>query len=103
MPGRNGFVQMMDALAKVPAEGLGEPQGRPSPQPVIHHNFVESGATRCYAADPDANRRLSQQHMHQVIAADTDLGLQLRHYGQRCVMQIWSRRRIETVVLAFLA
>ena len=79
MPGRNGFVQMMDALAKVPAEGLGEPQveaPRPNRLSITISSNQDGDIVVC-AADPDANRRLSQQHMHQVIAAGTDLGLQL--------------------------
>ena len=79
MRGRNGFVQMMDALAKVPAEGLGEPQ----PEiPLLDRLSVtissnQNGDVIVCAADPNANRRLSQHHIHCVVSAEQDLAAQL--------------------------
>ena len=79
MRGRNGFVQMMDALARVPAEGLGEQQPE---TPLLDRLSVtissnQNGDIVVCAADPDANRRLSQHHMHRVISAEQDLAFQL--------------------------
>ena len=79
MRGRNGFVQMMDALARVPAEGLGEQQPE---TPLLDRLSVtissnQNGDIVVCAADPDANRRLSQHHMHRAISAEQDLAFQL--------------------------
>ena len=73
------YRRFMARVAKVPAEGLGEPQveaPRPNRLSITISSNQDGDIVVC-AADPDANRRLSQQHMHRVIAADTDLGLQL--------------------------
>ena len=79
MRGHNGFVQMMDALARVPAEGLGEqhPQAPLQNRLSVTISSNQNGDIVVSAADPDANRRLSQDHMHRVIAADQDLASQL--------------------------
>ncbi|MDA7874089.1 DUF58 domain-containing protein [bacterium] len=79
MRGRNGFVQMMDALARVPAEGLGEqhPQAPLQNRLSVTISSNQNGDIVVCAADPDANRRLSQDHMHRVIAADQELASQL--------------------------
>ena len=70
---------MMDALARVPAEGLGEQQPE---TPLLDRLSVtissnQNGDIVVCAADPDANRRLSQHHMHRVISAEQDLAFQL--------------------------
>jgi uncharacterized protein (DUF58 family) len=79
MRGRNGFVQMMDALARVPAEGLGEevPQAPLKDRLSITISSKQNGDIAVCAAEPDANRRFSQDHMHRRIAADQDLEVQL--------------------------
>ena len=79
MRGRKGFVQMMDALAKVPAEGLGEPQPE---TPLFDRLSVtissnQKGDVIVCAVDPNANRRLSQHHIHCVVSAEQDLAAQL--------------------------
>ncbi len=79
MRGHNGFVQMMDALASVPAEGLGKMEpGVPLQHRVsITISSNQSGDIVVCASDPTANQRLSQNHMHRVISAEQDLGKQL--------------------------
>ena len=79
MQGRNGFVQMMDALARVPAEGYGEQQPE---TPVLNRLSItissnQDGDIVVCAADPEANQRLSQHHMHRLISGEQDLALQL--------------------------
>ena len=92
MRGRNGFVQMMDALARVPAEGLGEQH----PETPMQHRLSvtissnQEGDTVVCAADPDANNRLSQHHIHRVIAREQDLAVQL--------LTLWPEVRDENLV-----
>lgn len=79
MRGQNGFVQMMDALAQVPAEGL----SRIEPGIPLQHRVsitISSnlnGDIVICASDPTGNRRSTQNHIHRVIAAERDLGEQL--------------------------
>lgn len=79
MRGRNGFVQMMDELAGIPPEGLGTQQ----PEAPLHNRLSitissnQSGNIVVCAANPDANRCITQDHMHRVIAVDQELGPQL--------------------------
>jgi uncharacterized protein (DUF58 family) len=79
MRGHKGFVQMMDALARVPAEGLGKMEpGIPLQHRVsITISSNHNGDIVVCASDPTANQRLSQNHMHRVISAELDLGKQL--------------------------
>ncbi len=79
MHGRNGFVQMMDALARVPAEGFGERQPE---TPLLDRLSItissnQNGDIVVCTSDPNANRRLSQHHMHRVLSVEQDLASQL--------------------------
>jgi uncharacterized protein (DUF58 family) len=78
-PGWDGFVQMMDALADVPAEGLEE--GHPL-KADSHHVSITISADRqgdivVCLSNPSVHRRSAGVHTHRVIRHDQDLANQL--------------------------
>ncbi|MEE2938569.1 MAG: DUF58 domain-containing protein [Planctomycetota bacterium] len=77
--GWEGFVQMMDALVDVPAEGIADAQAaylaRQNTTITISSN--QQGDITACISDPSVNPRKEGVHSHRVIRRDIDLTTQL--------------------------
>ena len=77
--GREGFSQMMDALADVPAEGVADSQ---LGYPLVQHATITISSNHCGDVtacifDPSTNPRLKGMHTHRVFRRHQDLTSQL--------------------------
>lgn len=77
--GWEGFVQMMDALTDIPAEGL-------DVETAVHQTKQDAsiavfsnrhGDIEVNISDPSVNARLAEQNAHRVIRRDEDLAKQM--------------------------
>ena len=77
--GREGFVQMMDALADVPATGFSERQSRFASREhaSITISSDHRGDVTVCVSNPAVNHRLAGGHLHRLIHRDRDLASQL--------------------------
>ncbi|WP_182865131.1 DUF58 domain-containing protein [Stieleria mannarensis] len=90
--GWEGFVQMMDALADVPADGCVD---SPTAIPARGHASImissdNHGDVTVCICDPSQNRRLSDGHTHRLICRDRDLATQC--------LSFWTEVRDATLV-----
>ncbi len=77
--GWDGFVQMMDTLAEVPAEGSddGSLPRNSRQRASITISSDHCGDITVCISDPAVNPRLAEGHSHRVIRRDEDLAVQL--------------------------
>ena len=80
--GREGFIQIMEALTDVPADGDGSAR---LPQPPRNTASItissdELGNPTVHTIDPSVNHRLNAEHQHRVIESNTDLATQLLNF-----------------------
>ena len=80
--GWEGFVQLMDALADVPAEGIvgARTVSLSRQQPTMTVASNQRGDITACISDPSANPRMKGGHSHRVIRRDRDLGEQIRSF-----------------------
>ena len=90
--GHEGFVQMMDALTQIPADGdaLSRPPERTPGTASITITSQDDGNPIVYTDDPSVNHRLMNTQQTRVIDRNVDIADQLSSF--------WTEVRDETLV-----